>query len=53
MGRHVRRALGRLERRPDDGGRVVNEGVELLVLLLGLVVLGVAAGLYLATGQMP
>jgi len=53
MGRHVRRALGRVERHSDDGGRVVNEGAELFVLLLGLVVLGVAAGLYLATGEMP
>lgn len=31
----------------------MNENGELAILVLGLIVLGIAAGLYLATGEMP
>lgn len=53
MGRRVRGVLGGTERGPDGGGGHVNESGELAVLLLGLIALGIAAGLYLAEGAMP
>ena len=53
MGRRVRGGVDRAECGADDGGGLVNENGELAILVLGLIVLGIAAGLYLATGEMP